>query len=443
MVTEESAADERERDLMKRPVIGFAGLTHLGLNSAVASAARGFNVVGYDDDAALVKQLTKGIPHVTEPRLAELMSENGARLTFTTSSEDLADCDIVYISVDVPTDDEGGSDLTPVHVVIGRATAAMNPGALLVILCQVPPGFTRQIGWSAARLIYQVETLVFGRAIERAMHPERFIIGVNEPDAPLPETLVTYLGAFGCPMLPMRYESAELAKISINMCLVASVSVANTLAEVCEKIGADWAEIAPALRLDERIGRYAYLSPGLGIAGGNLERDLATILRFAEQYDTDGGVVSAFVVNSRHRRDWAARTLRGLALDKNPNSHVALLGLTYKENTHSLKNSPAITLVNALAPRPLSAYDPAAALDAGGPHVTRKTTALDATNGADVLAVMTPWPEFRSITTEQLKGCMRGRVVLDPYRLLDGRALKAAGFTYATLGVPVTSPEGL
>jgi UDPglucose 6-dehydrogenase len=217
---------------MKRPVIGFAGLTHLGLNSAVASAARGFNVVGYDDDAALVKQLTKGIPHVTEPRLAELMSENGARLTFTTSSEDLADCDIVYISVDVPTDDEGGSDLTPVHVVIGRATAAMNPGALLVILCQVPPGFTRQIGWSAARLIYQVETLVFGRAIERAMHPERFIIGVNEPDAPLPETLVTYLGAFGCPMLPMRYESAELAKISINMCLVASVSVANTLAEV-------------------------------------------------------------------------------------------------------------------------------------------------------------------------------------------------------------------
>ena len=426
---------------MKRPVIGFAGLTHLGLNSAVASAARGFDVVGYHDDAALVKQLTNGMPHVTEPRLAEMMSENSARLSFTATSEDLADCDIVYISVDVPTDDGGGSDLTPVHVMIERATAVMNTGALLVILCQVPPGFTRKIGWSPAKLFYQVETLVFGRAIERAMHPERFIIGVNEPNAPLPETLVTYLGAFGCPMLPMRYESAELAKISINMCLVASVSVANTLAEVCEKIGADWAEIASALRLDKRIGQHAYLTPGLGIAGGNLERDLATILRFAERYDTDGGVVSAFVVNSRHRRDWAARMLRGLALDKNPNSHVALLGLTYKENTHSLKNSPAIALVNALAPRPLTAYDPVAALDAGGVHVTRKTTALDATNGVDVLAVMTPWPEFRAITTEQLKERMRGRLVLDPYRTLDGKALTAAGFTYVTLGVPVMMPQ--
>lgn len=443
MVADEFAADERERDLMKRPVIGFAGLTHLGLNSAVASAARGFDVVGYHDDAALVKQLTRGIPHVTEPRLAELMRENVARLSFTASSEDLAVCNIVYISVDVPTDDEGGSDLMPVHGMIERATAAMNPGALLVILCQVPPGFTRKIGWSAARLIYQVETLVFGRAIERAMHPERFIIGVADTNAPLPEALVTYLGAFGCPLLRMRYESAELAKISINMYLMASVSVANTLAEVCENIGADWAEIAPALKLDKRIGQHAYLSPGLGISGGNLERDLATILRFTKRYETDGGVVAAFVANSRHRRDWAMQTLRRFVLNQRPDANVAILGLTYKENTHSLKNSPAISLVNALAPSPLTAYDPAAASDAGGPHVTRKATAVDATNGADVLAIMTPWPEFRSITTQQLKKRMRGHVVLDPYRLLDGKALMAAGFTYATLGAPVTIPEGL
>ena len=426
---------------MKRLVIGFAGLTHLGLNSAVASAARGFDVVGYEDDAELVEQLKTGTPHVSEPQLPELMHKHGARLRFTATSEDLVGCDIVYVAVDVPTDDEGGSDLTPVHIMIDRATAAMNPDALLVILCQVPPGFTRQIRWPSARLIYQVETLVFGRAIERAMYPERFIIGVNEPDVPLPEALVTYLGAFGCPLLPMRYESAELAKISINTCLVASLSAANTLAEVCEKIGADWMEIAPALKLDKRIGQHAYLSPGLGISGGNLERDLATILQFAERFETDGGVVSAFVANSRHRRNWAVQTLRRLVLDKNPNSRVALLGLTYKESTHSLKNSPAISLVNALAPHPLMAYDPAAASDAGGVHVTRKTTALDAINEADVLAVMTPWPEFRKITTGQLKERMCGRIVLDPYRVLDGSALTSAGFTYATLGVPVMVPE--
>ena len=135
----------------------------------------------------------------------------------------------------------------------------------------------------------------------------------------------------------MRYESAELAKISINMCLVAMVSTANTLAEICEHIGADWSEIVPALRLDKRIGQYAYLSPGLGISGGNLERDLATVLRYSEKYKTDGGVVTSWIKNSRHRKDWAWATFKNLGLDKKPEAQVAVLGLTYKENTHSLK----------------------------------------------------------------------------------------------------------
>ena len=115
---------------------------------------------------------------------------------------------------------------------------------------------------------------MFGRAVERATKPERFIVGSPDPGSALPPALDTYLRSFGCPILPMRLESAELAKISINCCLVASVSVTNTLAELCERIGADWSEIAPALRLDKRIGPFAYLSPGLGLAGGNLEREI-------------------------------------------------------------------------------------------------------------------------------------------------------------------------
>ena len=108
---------------------------------------------------------------------------------------------------------------------------------------------------------YQVETLIFGRAVERATQPERFIVGCLAPDKPLDPRFAALLGAFDCPILPMRYESAELAKISINMCLVASDTVANTLAELCERIGADWSEIVPALKLDRRIGRTAISSP--------------------------------------------------------------------------------------------------------------------------------------------------------------------------------------
>jgi UDPglucose 6-dehydrogenase len=421
-----------------KPVIGFAGLTHLGVNSAVASAARGFDVVGYDD-AHLVTPLKQGRPQVMEPQLPELMAEHRSRLEFTTDPSALSRCDVVYIAVDVPTDDSGTSDLSAIDAMIGRATSpgAMRPGALLVILCQVPPGFTTRVAWPSSQRFYQVETLVFGRAMERALHPERFIVGCAEPASPLPAALATYLAAFDCPILPMRYESAELAKISINLCLVASVSVANTLAEICEHVGADWSEIAPALRLDKRIGQHAYLTPGLGIAGGNLERDLVTVLRFADRFSTDGGVVSAFVANSRHRRDWAGRMLHQLVLADQPAAAIAVLGLTYKEHTHSLKNSPSIALLSTIEGAPVRAYDPAAAPDAGGSRVQRMPAALDAVAGADVLLVMTPWPEFRSISAADLAARMRGRVVIDPYRMLDGTALTALGFTYATLGAPV------
>src|SRR5919109_5597208 len=141
----------------------------------------------------------------------------------------------------------------------------------------------------------------------RRATPVRSIVGCADPAAPLDARFRAVLDAFGCPILPMRYESAELAKISINCCLVASVSVANTLAELCERIGADWREIAPALKLDRRIGAYAYLAPGLGIAGGNLERDLATVSRLSEGQGTEAGMITAWLRNSRYRRGWALR----------------------------------------------------------------------------------------------------------------------------------------
>lgn len=119
----------------------------------------------------------------------------------------------------------------------------------------------------------------------RALYPERIIIGTDEPQRALPEAYASFLLRFDCPILSMRFESAELCKISINCCLVASVSVANTLAEICEHNGADWSEIAPALKLDKRIGSHAYLSPGLGISGGNLERDLNTVIELEAIWD--------------------------------------------------------------------------------------------------------------------------------------------------------------
>ena len=317
---------------MSMPTVGIAGMTHLGLVTASAIASKGFATVCYDVDSTRIEALARGELQVVEPGLDELVVGSVERITFTSKLDALQACDIVYIARDVPTDDAGQSDLSPITQLILDVGGVLGAQALLVILCQVPPGFTRALKLlSHERIYYQVETLIFGRAVARALEPERFIIGCADPKRPLDPRFAALLGTFNCPIIPMRYESAELTKIAINLFLVSSVSLTNMLAELCEAIGADWSEIAPALKLDRRIGPYAYLAPGLGIAGGNLERDLATIERIAANRQVDVGLVGAWrAVNSR-RRDWALETIQAELLDRKPEAVLAIWGLAYKE----------------------------------------------------------------------------------------------------------------
>jgi UDPglucose 6-dehydrogenase len=245
------------------------------------------------------------------------------------------------------------------------------------------------------------------------------------------------LEAFGCPILPMRYESAELAKISINMCLVASIGVANTMAEICQKIGADWSEIVPALKLDRRIGPYSYLAPGLGIAGGNLERDLATVIRLADAHATDNGIVQAWLANSRHCRDWALRTLRAAVLEKHADPLVAVWGLAYKENTHSVKNSPSLATLKQLPGVRLTVHDPAVPAEKlEHPRAQAASDPMSALHGADALMILTPWPEYRAMSPIAIAAALPGKLVIDPYRVLEPEKAREAGLTYYTLGMP-------
>jgi UDPglucose 6-dehydrogenase len=423
------------------PVIGFAGMTHLGMISSLAAAARGFPAVGYDADQGLIRRLQRGDMPVAEPGLDELHATARPRIDFCANAAALRDCDIVYIAADVPTDDSGKSELAPIENLIRRVASELRDDAVLVVLCQVPPGFTRALQHVPRhRLFYQVETLVFGRAVERATDPERFIVGCAAPTRPLPAGYAEFLAAFGCPILTMRYESAELAKISINFCLVGSVTVANTLAELCEAIGADWGEIAPALRLDRRIGAHAYLNPGLGIAGGNLERDLRTVLDLGERAGTDTGVVSAWIANSRHRKEWCWQVLASEVLATRAMPRIAVLGLAYKENTHSTKNSPSLALLARLQGRAeLRVHDPVVPASIT-PAAAGCSDPLSCAEGADALVLATPWPQYRSLDPKSLAGVMRGRILVDPFRLLPADEAVAAGFAYYALGMPALLP---
>jgi len=417
------------------PTIGFVGMTHLGLVSGVSAAEKGFQVVCFDPDLARIAPMRQGVLPISEPQLDALVATNAQRILFSADTADLQTCDVVFVAPDVATDDQGRSDLGQINTLLELALKMARSDAVVVVLSQVPPGYTRGKQQSGRALYYQVETLIFGRAVERALYPERTIIGCSAPQEPLPSAYAAFLGAHKCPILQMRYESAELAKISINMCLVASISVANTMAEICEHIGADWSEIAPALKLDRRIGAFSYLAPGLGIAGGNLERDLATVCGYADLYGTDAGVVRAWIANSKYRRDWVLRVLYRDLLFTVVEPVIAVLGLAYKQDTHSVKNSPSIALLEQLQLFQVRVFDPIVpARLVDHPRCYSAASEIDACLGADTVVIMTPWSQFAQIDPAQIAAHLRGKLVVDPYAVLNGDACRNAGLQYSTLG---------
>jgi len=409
---------------------GFVGLSHLGIVSAIGWASFGRPVVALDPHAGIVAQLDRGDLPIREPGLPELLERTAGHLSFSTDLGQLAGCALVIISRDVPTDTANHSDLSPVLALVDAAVPHLKSGVVLVVMSQVPPGFTRALGERirAARpdlefqLFYWVETLIFGEAVQRTLHPERFIVGCAEPALPLPAVFQAGLEAYGCPILPMAYASAELTKTAINLYLAASVTYANTLSDLCEAIGADWSEIVPALRLDKRIGPAAYLRPSLGVAGGNLERDLITLQNLCRSHEVDSTYLDALVEYNNQRFQWVTRHLRDRVFGQVVEPTIGIWGLTYKRNTRSTKNSPGLRLIDELSGRAkMRAWDPA--IEAGDVSTVAEIVSApeDVLADADCLVIMADWEDFARADMHPVRDVMRRPLVIDCPGVLQPR----------------------
>jgi UDPglucose 6-dehydrogenase len=415
----------------------FLGMSHLGINYAAAWASSGQPTLGLDSDAALVTRLQHNDLPIQEPGLLDLIARGGDCLTFSTDFSRLRDCTLAVVARDVPTDDDNRSDLTPVNELIALARTHLGGGTTLVVMSQVPPGFTRGLSLSIPDLnvYYWVETLVFGDAVRRAVHPERIIIGCADPSAALPAPLAEGLAQFGCPILPMRYESAELTKTAINLYLVGSVTYANTLADLCESIGANWNEMMPALRLDARIGPAAYVRPGIGIAGGNLERDLVTLRKLCSDTNVDATYIDALVDHNARRLEWVERQMQRHVFGTSAKPDVAVWGLTYKKNTRSTKNSPSLRVIASLDGRAtVRAWDPAIA--PADLHIAAEIQddQYAATSGADCLLVMADWDQFAAADLSRLRQQMRQPLIIDCAGILEKRRADMPGIHYVGMG---------
>ncbi len=269
--------------MKNKPIISFVGLTHLGLNYLAATSKKNFQVCGFDKNKFKIKNLNKGIVEYDEPGLKTVIKKNKKKITFTDDFRKLKNSKLVFISEDVRTDKENSSDLKSLRKLINFTIKFISKKTKLIILSQSKPGFVRSIKYDHNNLFYQVETLVFGNAINRATKPERFIIGVKDKYKKIDSDYLKYLKSFNCPVLKMNYESAEITKISINLLLASSVTTSNILSELCERNNANWRDVIPAIKLDKRIGKFSYINPGLGISGGNIERDIVTTIKLSKK----------------------------------------------------------------------------------------------------------------------------------------------------------------
>ena len=392
--------------------IAFIGMTHLGIISSIACASKKINTISYDEDHNLIKLLRKKKFPIKEPKLTSTYEKVKNYLSFTNNAEDLKKCDIVYFAYDVPTDNHGKSDLKFIQKKVNKVLSLLSKNTTFVILCQVAPGFTNKINWPRNQKFYQVETLVFGNAIVRALNPERIIVGSGEKK--ICKKLDFFIRSFGCPILRMSYESAELTKIAINICLVSTISVANTLSEICEKIGANWNEIIPALQMDRRIGKFSYLKPGLGIAGGNLERDLTNIKEISSSNNTHSEIIDAFKSNSKYCSEWVYRQIIKFKVKR-----LSIWGVTYKENTHSIKNSPSIRNIKLLTQHIINLYDPVVDIDKLNLKTVNFKDKYECLKNSEILAIFAPWNEFKQIDIKKFKKSFSGKLILDPYNTLQ------------------------
>ena len=315
-------------------------------------------IVCYDEDKELIAKLRSSKVEIYEPNLAEDLKRNKKKFLFTDNYKDCEKSDLIFISLDSKTNKRNQVDLSNINKIFKKILKLNISNHIpIIFLSQLPLGFCENISKNIKNdIYYQVETLVFGNAIHRAKFPERIIVGSKNKKINN-KNYINLLKKFRCPIINMNYISAELTKIAINIYLISTISTTNYLTLLGEKIGFDWETISDALRLDKRIGKYAYLRPSLGLAGGNLERDLNSLDFLSRKYSMDNSLIRSWYKISNLRKKWIENILNKL-LKHTKQKKIFILGLAYKENTSSIKNANSIYLINKFKEVNFYGYDP-------------------------------------------------------------------------------------
>ena len=416
--------------------VTILGLWHLGCVTAACCAER-FPVRGLDFDAELIASLSKGKPPISEPGLQELIQAGlgQGRLTFSTEIERVcAETDLLWVCFDTPVDEQDQADVEFVLSRVRRCLAYLPAGAMVLMSSQMPVGTCGKLSAEFPQFAFACspENLQLGRALEAFRKPERIIAGARREEDRT--KLQWLLGHFSSNVIFVSPESAEMTKHALNSFLALSISYANEIARVCELVGADAREVAAGLKSDVRIGPRAYLAPGPAFAGGTLARDVAILSEVGKQHGEHLVLIPAIKQSNDQHKDWAILKLERL-LGKLAGKTVAVLGLTYKPLTDTLRRSSSVELCRRLAEHSsiVRAFDPAIK-ELAMTGVVLCDAAAEALQSADAVVLATPWPEFRQLDWSACVGRMRRALVLDPHGFVREQVRPLAKVEYHTVG---------
>ncbi len=421
----------------ERQAVAVIGVGWVGLVTAACFAELGHEVVARDIVPEKVEALSRGETTIHEPGLEELLRRNLERIAFTTEMGPLLErARLLFVCVDTPPTYSGDADLSRVRAVVNELP--VDGDHALVMKSTVPAGTGHSIRREMPGLPYVScpEFLKEGSAVDDFMHPDRVVVGADPGDEDAAAGVADLYAPLGGEILRTDVASAEMIKLASNAFLATKISFINEIANVCEEVGADVAEVANGMGLDRRIGP-SFLRAGIGYGGSCFPKDVSALKMLAGNSGYHFQLLNAVIeVNELQKRRVVGKLEKhlGSLLGK----RIALLGLAFKPHTDDMREASSLVLAARLQGEgaDVVAFDPVASERAGEllDSVEMASSAATALEGADAAVIVTEWPEFAELDWADAAARMARPLVVDGRNFLDPASLRAAGFEYEGIG---------
>ena len=413
----------------------------MGLSSGACFAKLGHKVVCVDIVQSKIDDLNNGILPIIETGLDALVNEGmkAGLLTFTTDvASAVKDAEVVFLCVPTPEGADGSADLSYIQTAARTLSPILLSGAIVVNKSTVPVGSTKVVEYELMRpdvaVVSNPEFLREGSAIQDFLHPDRIVVGSDNQEA------AVVVGALyekvGAPVLVTDPASAETIKYAANAFLATKISYINAVAAICEGVGADINDVVLGLGYDKRIG-HEFLRPGPGWGGSCFPKDTKAMVKIAADAGYEFGLLKGVITVNEQQYGRIVDKIREAAGGTLKGKKIASWGLTFKALTDDLRDSPAIEIVTRILAEgaAVSVFDPTVKVAPKGlDAITISTSPLAACGGADVIAVLTEWDNFRRVSPVDVADVVRNKQIVDARNILDRSEWRRAGFQYQGVG---------